>query len=81
MLMPHRNKIIAVGFCWGARYALIMAQSPSKVDVVIANHPSFVSKDDLKEIKDVPVAFFKGDKDVRPTPLPIPMIPKFPEST
>ena len=59
------GKIIAVGFCWGARYALLMAQKPSKVDVVIANHPSFAVDADVEAVE-VPVAFLKGDQDVRP---------------
>lgn len=58
-----RGKIIAVGFCWGARYALLMAQKPSKVDVVIANHPSFAVNADVESVQ-VPVAFLKGDQDV-----------------
>jgi dienelactone hydrolase len=57
------DKIIAVGFCWGARYAFLMAQEPSKVDVVIANHPSFVTDADLENVK-TPSALLKGDHDV-----------------
>lgn len=40
-----------------------MAQEPSKVDVVIANHPSFVTNADLETVK-VPSALLKGDQDV-----------------
>jgi len=59
---PATDKIIAVGFCWGARYAFLMAQEPSKVDVVIANHPSFVTDADLENVK-TPSALLKGDHD------------------
>jgi hypothetical protein len=40
-----------------------MAQEPAKVDVVIANHPSFVVDADLETVK-VPSALLKGDQDV-----------------
>lgn len=40
-----------------------MAQEPSKVDVVIANHPSFVVDADLETVK-TPSALLKGDQDV-----------------
>lgn len=40
-----------------------MAQKPSKVDVVIANHPSFVVDADVESVER-PVAFLKGDQDV-----------------
>lgn len=45
-----------------------MAQKPAKVDVVIANHPSFVVDADVESV-DVPVAFLKGDQDVSLVPL------------
>ena len=37
--------------------------SPAKVDVGIAFHPSFLVEADLKNINSVPVAIFKGDQD------------------
>lgn len=45
--------------------ALLLAQdaSPAKVDVAVANHPSFLVLDDVKPISNTPVAIFKGDKD------------------
>jgi hypothetical protein len=37
--------------------------SPAKVDVAIAFHPSFLVEADLKNINSVPCAIFKGDQD------------------
>jgi hypothetical protein len=37
--------------------------SPAKVDVAIAFHPSFLVEADLKNITSVPCAIFKGDQD------------------
>ncbi|ORX34822.1 dienelactone hydrolase [Kockovaella imperatae] len=62
---PNTRHIAAIGFCWGGRYSLLLAQedSPARVDCAIANHPSFLTNDDVKEIKSVPVAIFKGTQD------------------
>ncbi|WVF65951.1 hypothetical protein IAT40_000689 [Kwoniella sp. CBS 6097] len=62
---PSTGKIAAVGYCWGGRYSLILAQddSPAKVDVAVGTHPSFLVNDDVKPITSVPVAIFKGTED------------------
>ncbi|EAL17969.1 hypothetical protein CNBK3200 [Cryptococcus deneoformans B-3501A] len=61
------GKIAAVGYCFGARYALLLAQpqsgAKSSVDVVVANHPSFLVLDDVKDINSTPCIILKGDKD------------------
>jgi len=48
--IPGTNKVGAIGFCWGGRYAILQAHGPSKdgegvggVDAAYACHPSLVS--------------------------------------
>ncbi|WWD19459.1 hypothetical protein CI109_103919 [Kwoniella shandongensis] len=62
---PTTGKVAAIGYCWGARYCMLLAQdtSPVKVDVAIGNHPSFLTQDDVKPITSIPCAIFKGDVD------------------
>ncbi|ODN76293.1 hypothetical protein L202_06221 [Cryptococcus amylolentus CBS 6039] len=62
---PSTGKIALVGFCWGARYAFLLSQStsPARPDVIVANHPSFLTVDDVKPVKGVPVQVTKGDED------------------
>jgi len=57
--------LAAIGFCWGGRYALLLAQddSPARVDVAVANHPSFLVNADVEPIKTVPCAIFLGTED------------------
>jgi dienelactone hydrolase len=59
------DKIIAIGFCWGGRYVLLLSKddSPARVDVAVAYHPSFVVNADVEGITRTPVAVFKGDQD------------------
>lgn len=48
--IPGTNKVGAIGFCWGGRYAILQAHGPSKdgesvggVDAAYACHPSLVA--------------------------------------
>jgi len=62
---PSVGKIVALGFCWGGRYSLLLANddSPSKVDVGMSFHPSFLVEADVQNISSTPVCILKGDKD------------------
>ncbi|KAK8853049.1 hypothetical protein IAR55_003750 [Kwoniella newhampshirensis] len=62
---PSTGKVAAIGYCWGARYCMLLAQetSPVKVDVAIANHPSFLTQGDVELITSIPCGIFKGDVD------------------
>lgn len=37
--------------------------SPVKIQAAVGFHPSFVTEDDLKDIKSTPIAVLKGTKD------------------
>jgi len=69
---PGVNKIGAIGFCWGARYAILEAHGPTKqengaeiggVDAAYACHPSLVTIPDDFEGVTKPLSLALGDKD------------------
>lgn len=58
------GKVGAVGFCWGGRYAVLLGGGASPlVDAVVANHPSFLTDEDIAAVTKTPVAIFWGDRD------------------
>lgn len=63
--LVYRGKIGSIGFCWGARYVLLLARddAPTQIDVGVTYHASFVTEADVEGISRVPVAFFKGTAD------------------
>ena len=70
--VPGTNKIGAVGFCWGGRYAILQAHGPKVdetgssiggVDASVAFHPSLVSVPGDFEPASVPLALAVGTKD------------------
>ncbi|KAF1824223.1 alpha/beta-hydrolase [Dissoconium aciculare CBS 342.82] len=68
-MIPGTDKVGAIGFCWGGRYAILAAQKPfsgaegAGIDAAYACHPSMVSiPADFEDIV-VPVSFALGEKD------------------
>lgn len=67
--IPGTNKVGAIGFCWGGRYAILAAQGPFSgqegkgIDAAFAAHPSLVAiPADFDPVK-VPLALALGSKD------------------
>jgi dienelactone hydrolase len=68
-MIPGTDKVGAIGFCWGGRYAILAAHKPfsgaegAGIDAAYACHPSLVSiPADFEDIV-VPVSFALGEKD------------------
>ena len=63
--IPGTNKVGALGFCWGGRYALLAAGGGGEglVDAAVAAHPSLLAvPGDLEGISK-PVSVALGDRD------------------
>ncbi|GMN46572.1 hypothetical protein TIFTF001_015750 [Ficus carica] len=52
----------AAGFCWGAKLVIELAKLKNFVQATAILHPSFVTLDDIKEVK-VPLAIFGAELD------------------
>lgn len=57
------NKVGAVGFCWGGRYAILQATEGSNCDAVYAAHPSLVAIPGDFDPVQKPVSLALGTKD------------------
>ena len=62
---PAHKKISAVGFCWGGRYAILLAHEGVEpyVDAAVVLHPSFLSIPNEIEKIGKPVSIEVGDSD------------------
>ena len=71
-MIPGTNKVGAIGFCWGGRYAILQAHGQEKsgagssiggVDAAYACHPSLVAIPGDFEPVMKPLSFALGSKD------------------
>lgn len=68
-MIPGTNKVGAIGFCWGGRYAILAGDKDFSgaegmgVDAVYSCHPSLVSIPSDFEGLAVPASFALGDSD------------------
>ncbi|XP_078149175.1 endo-1,3;1,4-beta-D-glucanase-like isoform X1 [Carex rostrata] len=60
------SAIGAVGFCWGAKVVVELAKSDD-IKAAVLLHPSFVTVDDIKEVK-VPVSILGAEIDLTTPP-------------
>jgi len=60
-MIPGTNKVGAIGFCWGGRYAILAAHG--LVDAAYACHPSLVAVPGDFEGVTKPLSLACGDKD------------------
>ncbi|XP_021751842.1 endo-1,3;1,4-beta-D-glucanase-like [Chenopodium quinoa] len=56
------SKIGAVGFCWGAKVVVQLAQTDEYIQAAALLHPSFVTVDDIKGVK-VPITVLGAEVD------------------
>jgi dienelactone hydrolase len=66
--IPDTNKVGAIGFCWGGRYAILQAHGKKEgsvggVDAAYACHPSLVAIPGYFEPVTMPLSLALGDKD------------------
>ncbi|KAJ6725391.1 DIENELACTONE HYDROLASE [Salix purpurea] len=56
------STIGAVGFCWGAKVVVELGKSSAFIKAAVLCHPSFVTVDDIKELK-VPISILGAEID------------------
>ncbi|KIV94935.1 hypothetical protein PV10_02649 [Exophiala mesophila] len=67
-MIPGTNKVGAIGFCWGGRYAILQAHARTQgqiggVDAAFAAHPSLLAIPADLEPVSKPTSLAVGDKD------------------
>ncbi|XP_078149180.1 endo-1,3;1,4-beta-D-glucanase-like isoform X1 [Carex rostrata] len=60
------SAIGAAGFCWGAKVVVELAKSDD-IKAAVLLHPSFVTVDDIKEVK-IPISVLGAEIDMRTPP-------------
>ena len=61
-LRNSEGPLFTIGFCWGARWSVLLAQNASKVDGFAIAHPSFVTTADIEKTA-VPGIFLLAETD------------------
>jgi len=59
---PGTNRVGAVGFCWGGRYAILQAHGDSGADAAFAAHPSLITMADFQGVTK-PLSLALGTQD------------------